>query len=82
MASSRGGRLLEALPLGQRAQCYREFAEQALRRASSARDPDMRAGFLSMAAGWHALAEEIKRTTARTAPGEEPRQNPAQRDPH
>lgn len=82
MVRSRGGRLPETLPLDQRAQRYREFAEQALRRASDTHDPEMRAGFLSMAAGWHALAEEIVRTMARAAAGEETGPNPAQRDPH
>jgi hypothetical protein len=43
----------------------------------------MRAGFLSMAAGWHALAEEIERTAARTTPGEEKaEQESIRRDPH
>jgi hypothetical protein len=82
MVSARMGRLLETLPLDQRALRYREFAQEALRRAAITQDPDMRAGFLSMAAGWHALAEEIERTAARITPGEEARRDPVRRDPH
>ncbi len=83
MVSMRVGRLLETLPLEQRARRYREFAQEALRRASNTRDSDMRAGFLSMAAGWHALAEEIERTASRTTPGEETaEQESIRRDPH
>ena len=83
MMSARMGRLIETLPLEQRAQRYREFAQEAVRRASNTHDSDMRAGFLSMAAGWHALAEEIERTASRTTPGEEKAgQEPIRRDPH
>jgi len=81
MVSARG-RLLETLPLEQRAQRYREFAQEALRRAANTHDSDMRAGFLSMAAGWHALAEEIERTASRTTPGEKAGQEPIRRDAH
>lgn len=83
MVSMRLGGLLETLPLEQRAQRYREFAQEALRRASNTGDADMRAGFLSMAAGWHALAEEIERTMIRTAPREDEAAPPrARSDPH
>jgi hypothetical protein len=83
MVSMRLGGLLETLPLEQRAQRYREFAQEALRRASRTGDPDMRAGFLSMAAGWHALAEEIERTLVRTTPkAEEAGQASAGGNPH
>jgi hypothetical protein len=83
MVSARVGQLLETLPLEQRAQRYREFAQEALRRASNTHDSDMRAGFLSMAAGWHALVEEIERTASRTTPGEETAgREPVRRDPH
>jgi hypothetical protein len=83
MASVPVGRLLETLPLEQRAQRYREFAQEALRRASNTHDSDMRRGFLSMAAGWYTLAEEIERTAARATPGEERAgQESVGHDPH
>lgn len=59
------GRLLEDLPLEQRLKRYREFADEALRRAMHAHDVEARAGFVSMAAGWRCLAGEIERVMGR-----------------
>jgi hypothetical protein len=41
---------------------YRQFAEEALEKANEAGEAEMRTGFLTMAAGWHALACEIERS--------------------
>jgi len=59
------GRLLEELPLEQRLRRYREFADEALRGAAHSPDAEIRAGFLSMAAGWRSLAGEIERAMDR-----------------
>jgi hypothetical protein len=54
---------------------YREFSEDALRKAQDIKDEDMRAGYLSMAAGWHTLATEIEKLKERAVvPEEFPRQ--------
>jgi hypothetical protein len=58
------GQLLDALPLDQRLTRYREFAEDALRRAAMTTDPTIRADLLSMAAGWHLLVGELEKTQA------------------
>lgn len=55
------GQLLDALPVDQRLTRYREFAEDALRRAASTTDPGIRADLLSMAAGWHLLIGELEK---------------------
>lgn len=82
------GQLLESLPLAQRLLRYRQLSQEALRKATDTADKDIRAGYLSMAAGWHMLATEIERVTNREgvgdtrdeacdefAPGEKPAQN-------
>lgn len=53
------GQTLESLPLQERAKRYRQFADEAFRQAGQSANPDLRAGLLSMAAGWHALATEL-----------------------
>jgi len=55
------GQLLESLPIAQRLLRYRQFSQEALRKATDTRDEEMRAAYLSMAAGWHMLATEIER---------------------
>ena len=63
--STRLGQLLESLPLAQRLLRYRQFSQEALRKATDIKDEEMRAGYLSMAAGWHMLATEIERLRER-----------------
>jgi len=53
---------LEWLPLDERLNCYRQFAQEAFRKANEASNPNARAEFFNMAAGWHSLADEIERS--------------------
>jgi len=62
------GQLLDALPLAQRLLRYRQLSQEALQKATKVEDEDMRAGYLSMAAGWHMLATEIERLRDRQQP--------------
>ena len=69
---------LEKLPPEQRAQRYRQFAKDALRKAQKTADPDRRAEYFSMASSWHAIASEMERlaqapSRSRPAPREEQR---------
>lgn len=57
-------RLLESLPMAERARHYRQLAHEALKNAAGAAEGDLRTGYLTMAAGWHSLATEIERATA------------------
>ncbi len=52
---------LEKLPPEQRAQRYRKFAKDALRKAQKTSDPGRRAEYFSMASSWHAIASEMER---------------------
>ena len=61
------GQLLESLPLAQRLLRYRQLSQEALQKATNIEDEDMRAGYLSMAAGWHMLATEMERLRDRQA---------------
>jgi hypothetical protein len=61
--STKLGQSLAALSLEERAQHYRAFANEAFRKAAISEGKELRAGYLSMAAGWHTLALEIERTT-------------------
>lgn len=63
--ATRLGQVLESLPLAQRLMRYRQLSQEALRKATQTEDEDMRAGYLSMAAGWHMLATEIERLRER-----------------
>jgi hypothetical protein len=63
--STRLGQLLESLPLAQRLLRYRQLSQEALQKATNLDDDEMRAGYLSMAAGWHMLATEIERVRER-----------------
>ena len=65
------GQLLDALPVAQRLLRYRQFSQEALQKATKIEDEDMRAGYLSMAAGWHMLATEIERLRDRQPPATE-----------
>lgn len=55
------GQLLESLPLAQRLLRYRQLSQEALQKATNIDDEEMRAGYLSMAAGWHMLATEVEK---------------------
>ena len=56
------GRLLASLPPAERAERYREFANEAMQKAQAAADSEHRIEYLTMAAGWHGLASEIERS--------------------
>jgi hypothetical protein len=68
--STRLGQLLESLPLAERLLRYRQLSQEALQKATNIQDEASRAGYLSMAAGWHTLATEIERLREHRAPGE------------
>lgn len=53
---------LGSLPLEERIAHYRQYAQEAMEKAASIADQDLRTGFLNMAAGWHTLADEIEQT--------------------
>jgi hypothetical protein len=59
--TTRLNQLLESLPLAQRLLRYRQLSQEALQKATNIEDEEMRAGYLSMAAGWHMLATEIEK---------------------
>ena len=69
--NTRLGQLLEVLPLAQRLLRYRQLSQEALQKATNIANEDMRAGYLSMAAGWHMLATEIERLRERQPTAEE-----------
>jgi hypothetical protein len=48
------------LPVAERAQRYRQLASEAFLLAEITRDCVLRASYLSLASGWHALALEIE----------------------
>jgi hypothetical protein len=62
------GQSLEGLAPDERLKRYRQFAEEALRKANCASNGDLRSGFLSMAGGWHALAHQLERQMLSAAP--------------
>jgi hypothetical protein len=55
------GRSFESLPPEERAEDYRQFASEAMRKARDAQDPDRRAEYLAMASGWHTMAVDAER---------------------
>jgi hypothetical protein len=55
------GHSFESLPPKKRAQRYREFANDAIRKAVTSGKKPVRAAYLSLAAGWHTLAIEAER---------------------
>jgi hypothetical protein len=59
------GQSLSSLPLEHRARLYRQFAADAIRRSEQSARQELRAGHLSMAAGWHALALEVEDSLGR-----------------
>jgi hypothetical protein len=59
------GQSLSSLPPEDRARLYRQFAAEAIRRSEQSARQELRAGHLSMAAGWHALALELEDSLGR-----------------
>ena len=59
------------MPLAQRLLRYRQLSQEALQKATNVEDEEMRAGYLSMAAGWHMLATEIEKLRDRQPASEE-----------
>jgi len=57
------GRSFESLPPTRRAECYRQFARDALRKARFAKEKLRRAEYFAMAAGWHLMATELERNS-------------------
>jgi hypothetical protein len=54
---------LDFLPTGERAKRYREFAAAAFDHAGTAETEQLRAEYLSMAAGWHSMAFELEHSS-------------------
>jgi hypothetical protein len=65
-SSPKGDQTPVSLPLEQRADHYRRLANETMNKAKEVQDPEKRAGFLTMASGWHAMAIEIERALAQT----------------
>ena len=61
------GQSLGSLPAAQRAERYRQFANDALRKAQESTDSERRAEYFSMASSWHAMATEMERTAGISA---------------
>ena len=55
------GQSIESRPALERARHYRELAAEAVRMAEHAKDDGIKKGYLAMAAGWHALAQEAEK---------------------
>jgi hypothetical protein len=54
------GQSFELLPVEERAAQYREMADFALLQAQQIEDAEFRDRYLSMAANWHALAQQLE----------------------
>jgi hypothetical protein len=54
------GQSIESLRPAERAKRYRQFADDASRRAAKTKDSDLHAGLLSLASGWHSMAVEME----------------------
>lgn len=55
------GQSVGLLPIEKRIERYRQFADAAFLKAQRADNPDQKAEYLSMAAGWHSMALEAER---------------------
>jgi hypothetical protein len=62
---------MESLPLAQRLLRYRQLSQEALQKATKMENDELRAGYLSMAAGWHMLATEIEKLRDRQSAAKE-----------
>ena len=54
------GQSFELLPVEERIQQYREFADATFLKAQKVQDAEVRAHYLSLATLWHALAQELE----------------------
>ena len=54
------GNSFELLPIEERVQQYREMADATLLKAQTVEEPEVRRRYLTMAACWHALAEQLE----------------------
>jgi hypothetical protein len=52
----------DSLPSEQRAERYRQLANDAMQKAQGTSDPERRAEYITMATSWHNLAVETERT--------------------
>jgi hypothetical protein len=66
------GQSYEGLAPDQRLIHYRLSAQDALEKAQRAKNPELRAGFLTMAQGWQALAAEVERQMRNGTPRRSP----------
>jgi len=64
------GQLLSSLPLGQRAERYRQYAAQAMAKAQTASEAVQRLEYFAIAANWHTMALEAERSLSAPLPGE------------
>ena len=64
------GQALASLPADQRAEQHRQYGAEALIKSQAATDPAQQAEYLTVAAGWQALAVEAKRSLVAPLPGE------------
>jgi hypothetical protein len=75
------GQSIESRPAAGRARHYRDLAAEAMRMAEAAATESLRAGYLAMASGWHALAQEAERL-AESAQQRPPNPGPAPDQPN
>lgn len=68
IVSTAMGRSLEGLTAEERLIHYRLLAEDALEKARTASSEELRAGFLTVAHSWHALAAEMERQVRKQMP--------------
>lgn len=53
--------LRKSLSMDERIERYRKFAKRAFRLGRAANNQDLRIGYFTMAAAWHAMAEDAER---------------------
>ena len=68
------GRPFQSASRQERAQRYRDMADAAFLKAQRVENPEIRAEFLNLATGWHAMALEIEKGLERPI---QPQENPA-----
>jgi len=64
------GQSLASLPLDERAERYRQFAAQAVLKAQAQTDTERKAEYMTLATGWHTMAQEAERFLGHAIPGE------------
>jgi hypothetical protein len=72
------GQSIDSRQPQERARHYRELAHEAVRMAEAVKDDTLRSGYMAMAAGWHALAQEAERLVAPPARAEKAPEQPEQ----